>query len=79
MILGICPLSSLLSPCFSIENMAQWAAKAADWEDLTAEVLKNKSRQLLADTAALEAATGKLPADWNASELEAGLANLQKG
>ena len=78
LILGICPFSAMLSPKFSVEAMAQWGAKAAEWDELTEEVLLAKARQLIGGTVSLGAPQGSLPGDWDASEIESGLQGLKK-
>lgn len=63
-ILGICPVSALLSPIFSLERMAGWAAAAVGGEDLTAERLRGACRALVEDTAGLGEPNGSVPAAW---------------
>ena len=78
-ILGICPLSTLLSPVFSLEEISAWGAKAAGWEELTEEKLRDKSRALVAETASLEEPNGAVPSDWVSGEWEDLLKKLTAG
>ncbi len=78
-ILGICPLSALLSPVFSLGSMAQWASQAADLEDLDEETLRGKCRALISETLSLGNAEGALPDGWGSAEAEAFLSKLQQG
>ncbi len=63
-ILGLCPLSSLLSPVFSFAEMSRWCAEAAGWETLTEEKLRDRSRQLIQESASLEEPRGSVPSGW---------------
>ena len=63
-ILGLCPLSALLSPVFSMEETAGWCRDAAGWEGFTAEKLRAKCRDLVRETVALGGPKGTVPADW---------------
>ncbi len=77
-ILGICPLSSLLSPEFTFEKMAQWGAKAADWDELTGEKLQEKSRKLIAETLSMGEDKGSVPSGWASPDLDAALQALRQ-
>lgn len=78
-ILGLCPLSSLLSPEFSLEKISTWGAEAAGWDELTKEKLRDKSRALIAETASLEETTGAVPSGWVDGEWEDLLKKLTEG
>lgn len=78
-ILGICPVSALLSPEFNLERMADLAAKAVGWEDLTKEELGRQGRKLLKETHPLGGAEGTLPGSWISADLESALQKLREG
>ncbi len=78
-IMGVCPVSALLSPVFSPETMARWGAKAADWEELTGEVLQKACRKVLRESLSLEEGAGTLPEDWKGVELDGALEKLRQG
>lgn len=79
LILGICPLSALLSPELSLEKMAGLAAKACRWDSLTEDVIRSKARKLVQKTAALAEPKGKLPSAWQDPEFEASVKGLLQG
>jgi len=76
LVLGVCPLSALLSPELSLERMADLASKACQWEDLMPETLRNKAWEVIGKSASLAGASGKLPASWAGPEFEASLQGL---
>lgn len=73
LLLGLCPLSALLSPELSLERMSDLAAKACQWDDLTPERLRNKAWETIGKSRALSRAAGKLPLSWQGPEFEASL------
>jgi Aldehyde ferredoxin oxidoreductase, N-terminal domain len=77
-ILGICPISTLLSPAFSLKRMAHLAAKAVAWDALTEEELLKRSRKLVQETHALGEGAGTLPSAWASPDLDAGLKALRQ-
>ncbi len=78
-ILGVCSLSSLLSPGFSLGEMTRWTSRAAGWEELDEEMLLRKCRALIAETLALGEARGGVPEGWLSPEGEPFLQKLQQG
>ncbi|MEW6442430.1 MAG: aldehyde ferredoxin oxidoreductase N-terminal domain-containing protein [bacterium] len=79
LILGICPLSALLSPELSLEQMAGLAAKASQWEALTPDLLREKARELVRQSAALAEPRGSLPSAWQGADLETSLKAIVQG
>jgi aldehyde:ferredoxin oxidoreductase len=78
-ILGICPVAALLSPEFSLERMADLAAKAVAWEDLNAEEIRRQGRRLLKRTHSLGDAEGTLPPSWTSADLDSAVKKLCEG
>jgi aldehyde:ferredoxin oxidoreductase len=78
-ILGVCSLSVLLSPVFSLERMSQWASRAAGWEGLDGEVLLGKCRALIAETISLGSSGGSVPDGGVSADGESFLKSLEQG
>jgi hypothetical protein len=78
-ILGICPISALLSPEFSLERMTDLAVKAVAWEDLTGEQIRRQGRRLVKETHSLGDREGTLPPSWVSADLDSALQKLREG
>jgi len=79
LILGICPLSALLSPELSLEKMAGLAAKACQWDSLTEDAILGKARGVVRKTAVLGRPKGKVPPAWQDPEFESFSKGLLQG
>ena len=78
-ILGICPISALLSPALTLERMAHLGAKAVGWDELSEEKLLKQARRLVRETHSLGAEQGGIPSSWVSPDLDEALARLQQG
>jgi len=78
-ILGLCPLSALLSPVFSPAEMARWASLAAGWEELDEEKLLGTCRRMISETLELGEPSGSVPDGWLSPDGESFLRELQQG
>jgi aldehyde:ferredoxin oxidoreductase len=78
-ILGICPVSALVSPELSLARLGELAAKATDWEELTGEELVKQSRRLVKETHSLGGAEGTVPSSWASADLDGALEKLRQG
>lgn len=77
LLLGLCPLTALLSPELSLERMSDLAAKACQWDDLRPERVRNRAWETIRKSLSLGSATGEVPPSWRGPELETFLKDLQ--
>jgi aldehyde:ferredoxin oxidoreductase len=75
-IMGICPLSVLLSPEFTLDQMAALGAGASGLEELTGQRLQKEVTRSLAESQELSRPTGEIPASWKTAEFDQALKAL---
>jgi len=77
-ILGICPLSVVLSPELSIDQMAELGAAASDFDGLSGERVRAEAKWCVAESRSLSTPSGDLPASWRTGEFEQALKALSE-